>query len=507
MYRSLVPLKDALLALSLANLCFIKVWFELLRRDFDSYYITETPPTAGNLYGAVLNVILAAGIIFAVLSLCRRYTRGSFDAPGKITLLLLVAIFLNGLRMQYWYLFLDKLGKGGSMVLLGVLAFGLAVALIGYRRTYPAGRTLVFLLSPFVLFAFGQAVSIAHDRTISEGLKDKVRDTGASRNFPSRRVVVLLYDEMDYRITFVDRPARAHLPELDRLRGESLFFSDAYPPAGGTLLSIPALITGKTVVNAKVSRINDILLTFDDGTTSLWSQRTNMFTEAKAVGVDSALVGCYHPYCRVMGEALSSCASYPSTDTGLLECMLRQWRRLTPFYLRQQHAERYRFVQHEAKRAVADPHYGLVFVHLPVPHGPAIYDGVHDRFTLLGSTVSDNIDNLRLADRSLGELRKAMEDSGVWPYTTVILTADHWWRTSRSYDGKEDHRVPLLIRMAGHKEHRDINEPIRTVFLSAVVRCLLGANKRDKECETLLSSIRLGVGSSAFGSGNRVGVW
>src|SRR2546423_46880 len=47
-----------------------------------------------------------------------------------------------------------------------------------------------------------------------------------------RRVVWLMFDELDQRITFEARPPGLELPELDRLRRESLYADAARPPAG-----------------------------------------------------------------------------------------------------------------------------------------------------------------------------------------------------------------------------------------------------------------------------------
>ena len=46
-------------------------------------------------------------------------------------------------------------------------------------------------------------------------------------------------------------------------------------------------------------------------------------------------------------------------------------------------------------------------------------------------------DNLALADHELGELlRKRSEASGQRDNTWIILSADHSWRRSKSYDGR-----------------------------------------------------------------------
>src|SRR5208282_720498 len=56
---------------------------------------------------------------------------------------------------------------------------------------------------------------------------------------------------------------------------------------------------------------------------------------------------------------------------------------------------------------------------------------------------------LVLADRSFGKLRRAMELSGQWNKTWIILSADHSWRNSRVYDGQRDFRVPFLVKPPG----------------------------------------------------------
>ena len=56
-----------------------------------------------------------------------------------------------------------------------------------------------------------------------------------------RRVVWLVFEELDQRIAFEARPPGLGLPELDRLRRESLYADAARPPAGTTEVVVPAL--------------------------------------------------------------------------------------------------------------------------------------------------------------------------------------------------------------------------------------------------------------------------
>src|SRR5262249_56942805 len=57
-----------------------------------------------------------------------------------------------------------------------------------------------------------------------------------------RRVVWLVFEELDQRIAFEARPPGLGLPELDRLRRDSLYADAARPPAGTTEVAIPALL-------------------------------------------------------------------------------------------------------------------------------------------------------------------------------------------------------------------------------------------------------------------------
>lgn len=472
-------LTDALLSLSLANLCFIKVWFELLHRNPTGYYFTETPPTPYNIYGTIINVLVMASLVFACTCFMRRFSGKWADVFSKTILLTLFAIPLNGIRMQFWGVALNKFGKGESKVFLALFVVAIIFMILGQRRTYSAVRMVILILCPFVIFTFWQAIAIAHDPHISGTLQDKKTAAPVSQIPPKHRVVILLYDEMDFRITFVDRPAKLTLPEIDRLKSESFFATDAHSPSDSTITSVPALMIGKKIIDAQPLWTNDLMLKFEDRSQAAWSKQPNIFTQAREAGLDSALIGVYHPYSRVIGGDTTYCANYPPANMGLGESIMRLWRRSTPFYTRQQHMDRYHFAQKEALKVASDPRFGLVFVHFPIPHGPSIYDARKDEFTLFGDTVTDNVDNLKLVDHSLGEIRRAMENTGVWNKTTVILTADHWWRTSKNYDGKVDHRIPFMIKYANEQNKlTKLDNSLNTVLLKNLLCNIEGVAKK-----------------------------
>ena len=57
----------------------------------------------------------------------------------------------------------------------------------------------------------------------------------------------------------------------------------------------------------------------------------------------------------------------------------------------------------QAEALIRDQSISFVFIHLPVPHPPGIYDRSTGRERAGGTYI----DNLALADRSLGELMAA----------------------------------------------------------------------------------------------------
>src|SRR5262249_13365534 len=85
--------------------------------------------------------------------------------------------------------------------------------------------------------------------------------------------------------------------------------ANAYPPAKWTMRSIPALVTGRLVAEAQPSSYNELTLTFDDASEPApWSTQPNVFSRAREIRANSAVVGWYHPYCRVIGADLTKCS-------------------------------------------------------------------------------------------------------------------------------------------------------------------------------------------------------
>src|SRR5205814_9818009 len=130
-------------------------------------------------------------------------------------------------------------------VVLGCLLLG-AMLLVLWRWSSGITGTvasILMILSPFSLIALSQGIWLAQRHRSDITLFSKKTPGGTSATGPPRRILWLVFDEMDQRMLFDARPDGIKFPESDRFRSEALYSDSAYPPAGETLLSMPSLTT------------------------------------------------------------------------------------------------------------------------------------------------------------------------------------------------------------------------------------------------------------------------
>jgi hypothetical protein len=133
----------------------------------------------------------------------------------------------------------------------------------------------------------------------------------------------------------------------------------------------------------------------------------------------------------------------------------------------------------EAERLSIDRDFGFILVHLPIPHAPHVYNRKTGTFTLGNSPIAGYIDSLALLDRTVGELRRTMEQAGVWDSTTVLLTSDHGYRDSEALDGKSDPRVPYILKLASQKDSVAYTQEFNTVLTADLLMDVLRGEITD----------------------------
>jgi hypothetical protein len=475
-------LKDSLIALSLANLCFMSAWFRLLYGSELGYF--KKPVSEASLLAMAANILWLAVVLWIALRALRRFQNPWFHRVSHLVFFGLLLLPLDFCRRQVFHMrpqdlttFLKR-----PVVGLGLLALGVLV-LWQHRRVTRIAAIAVGLLSPLALFTFARillvSLNVAHlAEPTSEPALAPMNPVAAG----GPRVIWIIFDETDFRVTFDERPPKVHLPEFDRLRHNSIFATNAYPPADGTIMSMPALISGQRLTNVATKGVSDLELTLgQNGHTALWSQTPSVFGAARALGFNTALIGWFHPYRRILARDLNFCDWYPypgdfpqqqrtfgAALVSQMGCLAGglQFERLFGRVCQAMISE--------SVNLVTNANYGLILLHLPPPHHPGVYLPDEDRFSIRSQPqVQGYFNNLVLADRSLGKLRRALESAGQWDQAWIILSADHSWRRSRLYDGRRDLRVPFLMKAPGAKKETVLSSQINTVLTRDLIVAIL----------------------------------
>jgi arylsulfatase A-like enzyme len=355
----------------------------------------------------------------------------------------------------------------------------------------------------------------------------------------------MVFDEFDFRIAFQNRPETVKLPELDRLANQSLFATNAYPPAGETLLSMPSLITGKLISEAHRAGPQDLMIKFgDDAETVSWRTQPNIFSRARAEGFSTAVFGWYHPYCRILGDSLNRCdwqggipAAQAQVDLSGRGSLPQGWHNLgwhmwthatkaaytipsVTFLFPQRidvgDLERRKQVldlgsiYQNTEQAATDPTVDVILAHWTIPHPPNVYDRAKDEV----SVAKDHsyLDNLKLVDRTLGDLRAAMERKGVWDNTVVLVTSDHWWREvwrkhktwtpedEAVYGDSSDRRIPFILKMPGSASTQRVafDAPFNTVLTQDLLLAILRGEVSDANAAAAWLEKNRSIGRSRY---------
>ncbi len=510
---------NLLICLSLGNLCFLRRWYDLehLQERAVDYYRTG-PETPALLIATVASACLLSLAFYAAWLWVERWPTQAKLRVAQCGFLLVLMFPLESVR-KYWntegnY---DLTTNIVILCLEAILAGGAVLALKGNPRVVGAARRIALLLtllfpSLFLDFSWGRVAA-------EPASAYRPRPPAAMQTHPAgKRVVWVLFDELDQRLAFDLRQPKVDLPELDRLRAESFTASAAEQTAGWTTLAVPSLLSGTIFERAELRDATTLeVLPEGSKTEANWRDEPNVFKRARAARLNAALIGWHHPYCRILGDELVKCVAVPSGDP--TPSMLRetsageigalrsipllfavQWTNLRDVfrtgpsesesagerdeYAQQRQQRQYFKIRDLVYATASDPNIDLLFAHFPLPHPFAIYNARRHDFTL--SRQLTYADNLALVDRTVGELRRALEQAGLWDSTTIVITSDHGlrpdlWRgrmgwtpeLERLTGGKQTPLVPLIVKVAGAHDGVAYSQPFSSVVESKLVMAAL----------------------------------
>ncbi len=501
----------ALVAFALATFCFLPTWVGLAEGR-GLYFARYNPRVAVALPVIGCELILAP-IIYAAYAFLRR----SVGLTVRRIAFLIACLPVAGiagfaiLRMSPVNLVPPVHGR----FFLPVAISTVAVATITIWRKLPSAvriaRGVLLWSCPVLAFILLQAFRIGLAEP-APAFADRP-SAAALPGRPAVRVVWVVFDELSYKIAFDDRVADLRRPNFDRLRAES-FDASAAPPADSTLVCMPALILGKKITKAIALGARRLQLDTRSGAEIFGEDPGgNVFDDTRRLGYNTALAGWYHPYCRILSGSLTDCfwvagwmapgIEEPAGEPSLASDMWLHARLSflsIPFIghvpgvspdrcMRIGMAERTGELMSHGSQIAANPAFGLTLLHIPVPHPPSIYNRRLHRI-VPDDDGNSYIDSIAQADDELGLLRAAMEKSGVWNNTALVVSSDHGWRPQLWRGGRlwtaEDENlprhdtlsVPFIVRLPGQTSAVTYSKPFNTVVTRSVIRGILRGDIR-----------------------------
>jgi hypothetical protein len=460
-------------------------------------------PRDPKLLIATLLSSLALALGFWLLGqLVRRAGGPRLKAVARCLTLLVMTFTVESMR-RYWNSEMGLIDWTSNGILIAIeftLAVGAGMAIMGNQRILHAGRSIVLLagllLPAMLIDFFGSHSQIQSSAFLPRTGLPVLPPRRAAGKSPAPRVVWLLFDEFDQHLAFDARPEGLDLPELDRLRAESLVANRVLQNSNATVVAVPSLLSGQPFERSQFMDARTLLVQ-PPGSIGLlpWRDQPNVFGQARRLGANTSLTGWQLPYCRLIGDSLVHCFERPGGhppnallrefqasehDVGdtveflfymlmenLLDLLRPQEQAVSPdvrdAFVQERQLRQFLAIRQSAYREISDPQMDFVFVHFPTPHLFAIYDRQRGDFAL--SPDTNYLDNLALVDRTVGEIRRNLEHAGLWESTTLMVTSDHalrpaMWHNRYNWNSQFEQligpgasrTVPFILKLAGHHE-------------------------------------------------------
>ena len=517
--------KDYFLALSLANLCMVDPWTRVLGLSTGDIFFRKAPPLRMDLVGVVVAVLFLAAAFWSVGTLAREFGPRWVKATVRTIFLLMLLIPIHTLLVRFsrfWWIetrgciwYADAVRHapvaGATLLALAVVAV-LAVIVRWGRQIEKLAIPAVMLEIPFVLITFFQAgrLFMNYDQFLTQ-FRDQptLAMNHVVKTRAHSRVVWLLFDELDNGMIDGSNRFGGDVPEIDRLSHESIMATNAISPAFCTRLSMPSYLSGREISSFDPIGPSSATVTLaSTGGSVRWNPQDNLFAQAMSEGFSTAVVGWYIPYCRILKNSLNYCWWAPAYSNSLKtgatipdDILTQLWNAADAAPLGAQVLQQvdkiarceYRVGVYEeiiarAKKLSTDPQFNLVFVHFPIPHPPGFYRADRRQFDCSG----DYVDNISLVDRTVGDLRAAMQAAGTWNDSTVIISSDHPYRTwlwgsiSQRDRGPKNAggdglyaKVPLLVKLSGQHRGLRYDRKFNTLILHDMILALVRGDIPD----------------------------
>jgi len=448
------------------------------------------------------DILIVAALFFGVLCLLRRLSAWSRIRWALMALLppLLLARNLDVLPVNMP----ASLVFAVAMIWVALLAF----ITLNLPRIYPQlSRFGSSLLTGFAIFAMVMTCQLVRATLWKPGpqsFSSKIPVAGPGKP----RLVWILFDELAYQPVFEARDSSLQLPNFDHLRNASTLYTNMTPIAYRTTRVVPSMLLGQQVANVTYTANNKYLVqTKESKSLRQFDPNATVFGTARQYGLTTSITGWYIAYCPVFSGIAADCywsnedaqdRGPTSTTASFAENVWLPLRILgeqifTPrkawtdvaAWNEKYHAAAVQDLQQHALNTAATSQADILYLHLPAPHPPAVWDRRTHSFAPGGSYL----DSLAYTDQLLGEILGMLESQPRWASTTLIVQGDHSWRTQMwrplpgwstederiSRGGVFDPRPVLLIHTPGQQKAETVQAPTSVMHVHDVVEASIQA--------------------------------
>lgn len=505
--------KIILISLSLSCLFFLKGFRYLIYPTGDRYFEYEIPHYE---FAGIFVCVVVVGSLFAgILYLVERVQRSRVRTELQI-LFVMAGIFsffsMNGEIRRVLF----PASEAGLNIELPAAVLLLITSFAFWPKFSFAGVfknlcIIALILSPLAIVLCFQTLYIWLMIDANELSPQSIESKFVVSTKPplKHRVVWIIFDELE-SATMLHRPVDVKMPAMEEFLAESVVGDNSFSPHEFTSYSIPSLLTGRIISSADPVAPDDMAIVFQDGgEPESLRKSANIFTDVLSLGGNAAAVGWFHPYPRVFKDSLSfsywrpvqksSCASIAECTSQFTADALDEMPVQNPLAFRKKvhfgdgdpdrgvanQVERVSFLLQKAKEVIVRSEINLSFLHFSIPHAPFIAEPNQ-------TPIRGYYSSLKVVDMMIAELRRTLEAANLWDQTTVIISADHWWRFKRESDFKSfpeaerrainaDIRIPFAVKVAGQKTGFHYTHQLNTVITREMVRNLLSGNLTTEE--------------------------
>jgi hypothetical protein len=443
------------------------------------------PQQSSFVWAVLLGVLIRKAIFVAISIYSMGNTHYALEGPSQ-TVRKAALVFAVAAAVLLWRLSRHRFQQSVSVLRAAVALVGLSIC---------------WMLPQLLFFALHTPAETVN-AFVGPGLPEYAP--------PQGRIVWILLDELSYDQVFDHRQSDVELPNLDRLRKESVSFANVQPAGFYTDQIIPALFLGRPIDGVRSSLQKDLFV--HEAGKAGWEPfdpNATLFGDAKRFGWSTGIAGWFNPYCHILQNVLDSCyweslifsqlsgdlsvnrtaiANALTLPSAMMLSPLRG-KSLGPVFESALRVQEYKNLMQAASSLAQNDDVRFAFIHLPVPHP----GGFYDRRTRTFSANGTYLDNLVLADQTLGALMDILSKTSAASSTTLIVSSDHSWRVpmwrnapewtkeeERASGGRFDPRPVLLVRFPGENAGETRKEPFPELETHGMIEGMLEDQLRSQ---------------------------